>query len=232
MNSERTLHERGFAIEAMLQLDDPRLKRLADSLETDAARWPNAVARQAMLDLFPTYLPIPRLVKILGRVKEEPRTIGDLNYQLPRKVENVELSPGYLDGLRKALFDMIVDGATWEPDKFPRLRTKRPDLMTAHIAACRRQCIEGIRTKQWIASGLLSIRLSKDGHREREAVMDLRIALAELSPDAREAAFWAEEAGALAPIQRYLAPGIRSFPTWRHPAKHRKRWRVGSKAPL
>ena len=121
MDGERALRERGFAIKAMLQLDDPRLKRLADSLETDAARWPDAVARQAMLDLFPTYLPLPRLVKILGRVKEEPRTIGDLNYQLPREIESVELSPGYLDGLRKALFEMIVDSATWEPDKFPRL---------------------------------------------------------------------------------------------------------------
>ena len=50
------------------------------------------------------------------------------------------------------------------------------------------------RTNQWIASGLLSIRLSKDGHREREAVTGLRSALAELSPDAREAAFWAEDA--------------------------------------
>src|SRR5258708_37575617 len=48
MDGERALHERGFAIKAMLQLDDPRLKRLADSLETDAARWPDAVARQAM----------------------------------------------------------------------------------------------------------------------------------------------------------------------------------------
>jgi hypothetical protein len=194
MDRERTLHERDFAIEAMLQLDDPRLKGLADSLETDAARWPDAEARHVLLDLFPTYLPIPRLVKILGRVKEGPRTIGDLNYRFPREIENVEFSPDYLDGLRQALFDLIVDGATWEPDKFPRLRTKRPDLMAAHIAACRRQCVEGIRTDQWIASGLLSIRLSNDGHREREAVTDLRSALAELSPDAREAAVWAEDA--------------------------------------
>jgi hypothetical protein len=194
MDRERTLHERSFAIEALLQLDDPRLKSLAHSLETDAARWPGAVARHTMLDLFPTYLPIPRLVKILGRIKEGPRTVGDLNYRLPREIENVDLSPDYLDGLRRALFDLIVDGATWKHDKFPHFRTKRPDLMAAHIAACRRQCIEGVRTKEWIASGLLAVRLSKDEYNEREAVADLRTALAELSPDVREAAFLAEDA--------------------------------------
>lgn len=194
MDRERTLHERNFAIDALVQLDDPRLKSLAHSLETDAARWPEAVARYAMLDLFPTYLPIPRLVKILGRVKEGPRTIGELNYRFPREIENVDLPPHYLDEIRQALFDLIIDGATWERDKFPHLRTKRPDLMAAHIAACRRQRIEGIRTKQWIASGLLSVRLSKDEYRLQETSTDLRTALAELSPDEREAAFWAEDA--------------------------------------
>jgi hypothetical protein len=191
---ERTLHERSLAIEALLQLDDPRLESLAHSLETDAVRWPDAVARRTMIDLFPTYLPIPRIVKILGRVKEAPSTIGDLNYRLPRAIETVNLSPDYLNELRQALFDLIVEGATWEPDKFPHLRTKRPDLMTAHIAACRRQGSDGVRTEQWIASGLLAVRLFKDEYSEREGMTYVRSALADLAPDAREAAFWAEDA--------------------------------------
>ena len=194
MDRERTLHERSLAIDALLQLDDPRLESLAHSLETDDARWPEAVARHAMIDLFPDYLPIPRLVKILGRVKEAPRTIGDLNYRFPREIEIVNLSPDYLDELRQALFDLIVEGVTWERDKFPHLRTKRPDLIAAHIAACRRQCSDGIGTQQWIASGLLAIRISKDEHKERETMAHLQSALGELSPEAREAAFWAEEA--------------------------------------
>jgi hypothetical protein len=161
MDRERSRHERNYAIEALLQLDDPRLKCVAHSLETDTARWPDAVARDAMLGFFPAHLPVPQLAKILGRVREASRSLGDLNYQLPRKIENANLSADYLDELRQALFDLIVDGATWNRDKFPRLRTKRPELLAAHIAACRRQCHAGVRTQQWIASASLAIRLSK-----------------------------------------------------------------------
>jgi hypothetical protein len=66
--------------------------------------------------------------------------------------------------------------------------------MPAHVAACRRQCVEGIRTDQWFASVLLAVRLSKDEHTERDALKEFRSALAELSSDKREAAFWAEDA--------------------------------------
>ena len=76
MDGDRNLHERSLAIEALLQLNDQRIERLAHSLETEAARWPDAVARRAMIELFPKHLPIPRLTKILGRVKEAPRTVG------------------------------------------------------------------------------------------------------------------------------------------------------------
>jgi hypothetical protein len=91
MDRERSLHERDYAIEALLQLDDPRLEEIAHSLETDAARWPEAATRYAMINLFPTYLPVPRLVKILARVKEGPRTIGELNFRFPRDIERLDL---------------------------------------------------------------------------------------------------------------------------------------------
>jgi hypothetical protein len=44
MDREGSLHERSSAIEALLQLNDPRLESLAHSLETDAARWRSAMA--------------------------------------------------------------------------------------------------------------------------------------------------------------------------------------------
>jgi hypothetical protein len=194
MDRERAMHERSLGIEALLQLDDPRIESLAHSLETDAARWPDAVARRAMLHLFPTYMPIPRLETILGRVREARRTIGELSYGLPRDIETANLSPDYLNELRQAVDDLIVGGTTWERDKHPHLRTRRPDLMAAHIAACRRQCNDGTRTPQWIASALLAVRLSKNEYQEQSAMANLRSALAKLSPDARETAFWAKDA--------------------------------------
>jgi hypothetical protein len=194
MDGARVAHERSVAINALLQLNDPRLETLAVSVEEDPVRWPGPVARHAALNLFPTYLPIPRLSRILQRVKENPRTIGDLNYRLPREIEIADLSPDYLDQLRQTLTDLVIDGATWERDKFPHLRTKRPDLMEALVAACRRQGVQGIRTEGRIASSLVAIRLSKEEHSEEHALVKLQRALAELLPDAREAAFWKEDA--------------------------------------
>ena len=110
MDGARTVRERSLAIEALLQLNDPRLEALSVSVETDPARWPDAMARHAVLDLFPTYMPVARLSQILRRVKEKPRSVGELNYRLPREIETAGLSPEYLDQLRQALTDLIIDG--------------------------------------------------------------------------------------------------------------------------
>lgn len=194
MDGAQTGRERRLAIDALLQLNDPRLEALSVSVETDSTRWPEAMARHALLDLFPTYMPVVRLSQILRRVKEKPRSLGDLNYRLPCHIETADLSPEYLDQLRQALTDLIIDGIAWERDNFPHLRTKRPDLMAALVAVCRRQAAEGVRNEPWITSSLLAVRLSKEDHSEKDALAELRPALAGLPADARETAFWKEDA--------------------------------------
>jgi len=194
MDGAQSRRERSLAIDALLQLNDPRLEALSISVETDPSQWQEAMARHAVLDLFPTFMPVARLSQILQRLKERPRSVGDLNYRLPREIEAADLSPKYLDRLRQALTDLIIEGMTWERDKFPHLRTKRPDLMAALVAACRRQAAEGVRSDPWITSSLFAIRLSKDDHTEKDALAELRRALAGLPADARETAFWKEDA--------------------------------------
>ena len=50
MDQVGTVRERSLAIEALLQLNDQRLEALSVSVETDPARWPDAMARHAVLD--------------------------------------------------------------------------------------------------------------------------------------------------------------------------------------
>ena len=194
MNGALSVRERALAIEVLLQLNDQRIEAVSVSVEIDPILWPDTMARHAVLDLFPTYMPIARLSQILRRVKEKPRSVGDLTYRLPREIEKADFLPEYLDQLRQELTDLLVENISWERDKFPHLRTARPDLMAALVAACGRQAAEGIRTKPWIASSLLAIRLCKDHHSEKEALAELRRVLAELPADARETAFWNEDA--------------------------------------
>jgi hypothetical protein len=66
--------------------------------------------------------------------------------------------------------------------------------MAALVAACRRQAVEGVRTEPWITSSLLAVRLSKEEHNEKDALAELRRALADLPADTRQAAFWKEDA--------------------------------------
>jgi hypothetical protein len=188
-------YERSLATEALVQLNDEHLEALADSLENEPARWPDAMARRALITLFPTHFSVSRLSRILKRVKQNTRSIGELNHRLPHEIETAGLSPAHLDELRQALTDLILDGITWAPDKYPHARTKRYELLPALIATCRRQEAEGVQTEAWISSSLLAIRLSKDEHgTEKEALAGLRRALGELSPEARETAFWKEDA--------------------------------------
>lgn len=192
MDNARAIRERSLAIEALLRLDDPRCETLSISVESDSTRWPQSVALHAIVDLFPTYMPVLRLSQILRRVREKSDVVGDLRYRLPRSIATADLSSDYLDELRQALADLIVEEMEWDRLKFPRLRTKRPDLMAALIAACRRQRAEGGKTASWITSCQLAIRLSNEDHDHKESLAELRGALAELSADERENAFWEE----------------------------------------
>jgi hypothetical protein len=194
VDAARTAEERSLGIEALMQLNDPRLEALSVSIEACPAQWPDAIARHAVLALFPTYMPVARLSQILRRVKEKPRSVGELNYLLPRKIEAAALSSDYLDQLRQVLTDLIIDNMAWERDQLPHLRTKRPDLIAALVAACRRQAAEGVRTEPSIRSSLLAIRLSKDDYTDNDALAEMRRALADLPADVRETAFWKEDA--------------------------------------
>jgi hypothetical protein len=190
----RTVRERSLAIQALLEIKEPRLEALAASIGSDSIRWPEAMARRAALDLFPTHMPVERLAGILRRTQEKLRSIGDLTYGLPRVIETEDFSPAYLDGLRSLLTELITDGIKWAHDKSPHLRTRRPDLIGALVAVCRRQVAEGVQTEAWIASTLLVIRISAEDHSEKDALAELRRSLAALPAGAREWGFWKEDA--------------------------------------
>jgi hypothetical protein len=194
MDGAHELRERAQAIEALVQLDDPRLEAISVSIETDAAVWPDAMTRRALVDLFPSYMPVARLSQILRRVSEKPSTIGGLTYRLAREIEAAFLSDEYLDQLRQALMDLILAGIAWNSNGFPYLQTTRSDLVPVLSAACRRQAAAGVRTDAWIQSSLVVVRLSKDDSTENIALTEVRRTLAALPSDMRENAFWKEDA--------------------------------------
>ncbi|WP_128918622.1 hypothetical protein [Bradyrhizobium nanningense] len=212
------IRERTLAIEAMVQIKDEQLGALVASIEAEPDRWPDVMARRAVIELFPRHVSVEQLSNILSRVQEHPRSIGELSHRLPHESESALLTPEYLDELRQALSALVIDGMTWDRNKFPHLRTRRYHLVPALSAACRRQETANIRSDAWIASSLLAVRLSKEEYStERDALASLRRALNELPPGARERAFW-EESRFVASVHKINSAWERLFDLspWRH----------------
>jgi hypothetical protein len=180
------------ALNALLQLNDRRLETISESLIVDLACWPKDLARQAIIDMFPTHLSAARFATVLRRVKEHEDHIGSLTYQLPRKIQEEDLTPQYLDELRQGITEVILDGVTWDANKYPHLRTTRYDLVNALVAACRREAEAGVRSESWLVSALLVLRLKRDAHLEKEGFAQLQAAIADLPAEKREVAFWKE----------------------------------------
>ncbi|MFC5556684.1 hypothetical protein [Methylobacterium iners] len=194
LRGDAPMHERILAINALISLNDARLDALSASIETDVSRWPAAVARRAMVELFPKHMPVERLKRIADRAPGDRNALGEYKYRLRHEIAAAPLEAAYLDGIREALSDLISAGLEWNEAQFPHLRTSRFDLLPALTAACFRQAAEGVRTDAWIQSSLLVIRTSKREYGDEQPVKQLRETISALPAEARERAFWEEAA--------------------------------------
>jgi hypothetical protein len=70
MNPAGNHRERRDALEALITLDDPRLRAIASSIVSDAIVWPEGLTRSALMMLFPQHLSVEQLCKVLTRVRE------------------------------------------------------------------------------------------------------------------------------------------------------------------
>lgn len=184
---------RSTAVNTLVALRDRRVPEIADALAASPAVWSEDVTRRAFLHLFPADLPVLLLGKILARIREGKRTVGSLTYHLPKMIEEAAPDSVDFDALRELLAALVRAGTRWQ-DGHPHLRTDRPDLLDALLAACRRQWDLGVRTPALVAATLLALRLNDRNHRDNGRVKALESAIADLPSAAREEAFWAEHA--------------------------------------
>jgi hypothetical protein len=186
--------ERRTALRALVQLNDSRLAALADSVANNSELWPDSVARRALLDMFPNHLSISQFTQILRRLEVGKRTVDEIDYYLPRKIETAHFSSAYVDQVAQTLTDLIIETLICDENHHPQFRTSRTDLVPALVAACLRQGREGHKTLAWTKSSLLAVRLSGEDYISKDIAKELRILLSELSSTERETAFWAEDA--------------------------------------
>ncbi|NTI06753.1 ATP-binding protein [Agrobacterium rhizogenes] len=184
--------ERILGVRALVWLDDTRLSAIAESMETDVVLWPDQLAKQALVELFPRHMPAARVGRILQRVRESAEGVGDLTYWLPAAIESTALDEAALSDLRKTLSDLIERATAWYADRHPHYQTDRADLLPALHAVCLREIKGSLISDELIASCLLSIRVSTDRFDRKDFLNAMRKMLAVLPSERREKAFWNE----------------------------------------
>jgi len=187
-----TRAERLAAIEVLATLDDPRLDALTAGIASDAALWPDDLARGVVLRLFPEHLTVARLCQILSRLRERKRGAGDLRRQLPRQIAKVKLDYPTLEALRSGLSELTSAGLRWQSD-LPHIIADRPHLANALAATCVRGLASGA-TADWLRASVLAMRLPREDGFNDETFAELKRALANLPAEQNEALFWADDA--------------------------------------
>lgn len=184
--------ERFAAIEALAISDDPRVDIIAAGIAEGAELWPDDLVRNVMFRLFPKHLKVPQLCQILSRLKGRKRSIGDLNWQLPRSIAGADLDGPTLEALRDGLSDLVSTGLRWQ-DGWPHIVSNRSDLSCALAATC----VCGFNTgsaADWLRASALALRLPHRDDGSDKAYPQLQKLLAELPAERNAQLFWAEDA--------------------------------------
>ena len=183
--------ERLIAVDAMVAIKDPRLKRIATELATADNLWPSEIARAVLLRLFPRDLSIEQLYQTLSWLKEGKRSVRDLSWQLPRLIANAELDPADLTALRDGLVKLLSAGLRWQKE-WPHIVCDRPYLSGALAAACVHG-LEGRKTDGWLYASVLTLRLHNREYSNDEAHKALHERLSNLPAAENARLFWAED---------------------------------------
>jgi hypothetical protein len=193
ISSSTGYRERITALETLIALRDERLRDIATSVETKPSKWPDELARPALVRLFPNYISISSVCRILARVHESKRTIGDIAWRLPRVIMTEAVSVGTLNRLRYGLTLLLAFGAEWS-NEWPHFRSTRSFLADSLAAVCLRLIRDQIITLEVMRSSAIALRLRGQEYEDEDgAAKQLRSTIAKLPADARQKAFWAED---------------------------------------
>ncbi len=188
---ETSAVERVIALDAMVTLEDPRLKDIACAVSAGDDLWPDEIARAAILRMFPRDLSVEQLCQALGWVKERERSVGDLSWQLPRLIQNSELDQTSLEALRDGLIGLVSDGLRWG-NKWPHIVSDRPHLSGALAATCVRGLVVS-KNYDWFYASVLALRLHHREYSNDEAQKALQERLTDLNADESARLFWTED---------------------------------------
>jgi len=184
--------ERITALDALVALNDDRLKHIAADVANAEGHWPDRVARGAILRLFPSYMSVEQLCRALQWIKREKRSVGDLSWQLPRLIAASSLDRSVLEELRDGLLALLSEGLRWRKE-WPHVTSDRPHLSAALAAVCEHG-LDISHDEAWLHAGITSLRLHHRDHGDDEPIKSIRERLSKLNAEDNARLFWVEDA--------------------------------------
>lgn len=193
-DNSRSPSERIHAIDALVSLDGRRVEAITQSMMEDPKLWPDDVVRSALVRLFPRHITPARLCKILSRVKESGRTVGGLDWFLPRSIDEFEPDTNYLEQLRIGLTGLVTEDLAWRKE-WPHLVSRRCTLCPALAATCLKLIQSGEATAEILRSSVIALRLAdQQTHVNSESLQALIAVINEFDARQRQSFFWADDA--------------------------------------
>lgn len=183
--------ERVVALDAMVALEDPRLKGIAHSVANDRVAWPDEVARAALNRLFPRDLSVEQLCQTLATLEKSDRSFNGLGLQLSRLIEAVQLDQSQLVELRDGLVELASEGLRWEK-QWPHVVSNRVHLSGALASVCARG-ISASKDIHWLRASVLALRLHDRTIGNDDAHKSLRKQLKGLESSNNAQLFWATD---------------------------------------
>jgi len=190
-NPETSIGERLIALDAMVALEDPRLKDIACAVAVSDDLWSDEIAYGAILRMFPRDLSVTRLCQALGWLKKKKRIVGDLSWHLPRLIESAELDSQSLKALRDGLVELVSAGLHWR-NKWPHIVSDRPHLSSTLAATCVRG-LEVSKNDDWFHASVLALRLHHREYSNDEVPRELQERLTALNAEENARLFWSED---------------------------------------
>ena len=191
IDTESSRYERILAVEALAALKDPRLEAIVAHITDNPSQWPNDLARNIAVRLFPKHLTPTRLCQILARTDEDEGSMGDLNWHLPWTIREADLDSPTLNALRDGLVDLVSSGLKWENAWSP-LHSDRGYLNGSLAATCVRGLKNGV-TVDWLSACALAFRLARRDSDCTQIFSELAGLLEELPAKDNARLFWEDD---------------------------------------
>jgi hypothetical protein len=195
LSKSAELEERIHALDALINLADPRLDEVTQAMVLDESIWTSRLLNICIPRLFPNHISVERLSKLLARTIQKKNEFNRLIYQWIPLIAEQQISLDHLEALRQELMQLVSEGIKWEVHH-RHIRSPRQHLVTPLAAICLRQIKARQFTIKVVESSVLALRLCKNDHRARDEapVSELRQELANVPAHVRSMTFWASDA--------------------------------------